>query len=73
MATQISYQYALVEIPIPVLQTNSYDARVLDLGVIKRGLTRGAGGQGCEGEGASVGAQGPGDRGRRRGQGDAGC
>lgn len=55
------YQYALVEIPVAVLQADSYDARVLGLGVISRGLAQGAGGQGREGDGASVGAEGPGE------------
>lgn len=69
----IGQQYALVEVPVAVLQTDSYDACVLGLGVVSWGLTRGAGGQGCEGGGASVGAERPGERGRRRSHGDAGC
>ena len=67
------YQYALVEIPVAVLQADSDDARVLGLGVVSRGLARGAGGEGREGDGASVGAGGPGERGRRGSHGDAGC
>lgn len=55
----IGQQYALVEVPVAVLQAHSYDACILGLGVIRRGLTWGAGGQGCEGDGASVGAGGP--------------
>lgn len=44
-----------------MLQTDSYDACILGLSVISWALTRGAGGQGCEGDGASVGAGGPGE------------
>lgn len=55
------YQNALIEVPVAVLQTDSYDARVLRLRVIKRGLTRRAGTQGREGGRASVGAEGPGE------------
>ena len=66
------YQNALIEVPVAVLQTDSYDARVLRLCVIKRGLTWRAGAQGREGDGASVGAEGPGERGRRRSHGDTG-
>lgn len=69
----IGKQYALVEIPVALLQADSDDARVLCLGVISWGLTWRAGCHSREGDGAPVGAGGSRMRGRRRGHGDAGC
>lgn len=66
------YQYALVEIPVAMLQADSYDACILGLGVISWGLTRGARRHGREGDGASVGAGGPRERGRCGSHGDTG-
>lgn len=64
------HQYALVEIPVAVLQADSDDARVLGLAVVHRGLTWGAGGHGSERNAAPVSA---GREGWRRGShGDAG-
>lgn len=42
-----------------MLQADSDDACVLGLGVISRGLTRGAGGQRSEGDASSVGTRTP--------------
>lgn len=44
------YQYALVEVPVAVLQADSYDARILGLRVVSWGLTGRAGSHGCEGD-----------------------
>lgn len=57
----VGQQYALVEVPVALLQTDSYDACVLGLSVISWGLAWRARGQGCEGDGASVGAGGAGE------------
>lgn len=69
----IGQQYALVEVPVALLQTDSYDACVLGLGVISWALARGAGGQGSEGDAASVSAGGAGKGGRCRCHGNTGC
>lgn len=57
----IGQQYALVKIPVAMLQADPYDARILGLSVISWGLARGARGHGCERDGASVGAGQPGE------------
>lgn len=59
----IGQQYALVQIPVALLQADSYDAGVLGLHVIRRGLTGRAGRQRGEGGGASVGAERSGEGG----------
>lgn len=56
-----------------MLQTDSYNARVLGLGVVHWGLTRGARGHGSEGNAAPVSAGGPGQGGRSGSHGDTGC
>lgn len=68
------YQYALIEIPVAVLQADSYDAGVLRLSVMREGVTWRAGAQRCEGYGASVCGEGGAGQGRgHRGHGGAGC
>lgn len=61
------YQYTLVEVPVAVLQADSYDAGVLCLSVVSQGVTRRAGAQGREGYGASVCGEGGAGEGRRHG------
>lgn len=67
------YQYALVEVPVAVLQADSYDARVLGLRVVSWGLTGRAGSHGCEGDRPPVCAGRPVERGRDRSPGGTGC
>lgn len=52
----IGQQYALVQVAVSVLQTDSDDARVLGLCVVEQGLSGRAGGHRGEGHRAAVGA-----------------
>lgn len=67
------YQYALVQVPVAVLQTDPDDAGVLCLSVVGQGVARRAGAQGGEGYAASVcGEGGAGEWRGHGGHGDAG-
>lgn len=59
----IGQQYALVQVPVALLQAHSDDAGVLGLHVVRRGLTGRAGRQRSEGDGAPVGAERSGEGG----------
>lgn len=68
-----THQNALVQVAVAVLQADSYNARIPGLGVVDGALIRGAGGQGHEGDTASVAAKGSGEGRECRSRGDTGC